>query len=60
MSKLPDSMYDYRYELPLAEIMDVCMMCFKEIFKGETYYYFDGDVICKDCLKDYIKEHSVK
>ena len=47
MSNLPDSMYDYRYELPLAKIVGVCMMCF-------------GDVICKDCLKDYIKEHSVK
>jgi len=60
MSNLPDSMYDYRYEHKKAEVVDICMVCNREIYEGETYYCFDDDVICKDCLKDYIKEHCVE
>ena len=60
MSNLPDNMYDYRYEHKKAEVVDICMVCNREIYEGESYYDFAGDVVCNDCLKDYIKEHSVK
>jgi superfamily II helicase len=60
MSKLPDSMYDYRYELPLAKVVDVCKVCNRYIFEGESYYDFAGDVVCKDCSRDYVKEHKTR
>jgi len=60
MSNLPDSMYDYRYEQEKAEVLDVCLVCQRDILKGESYYDFAGDVVCNDCLKDYVKEHKTR
>lgn len=55
MSNLPDSMYDYRYEQEKAEVVDICMVCNREIYEGESYYDFSGDIVCEDCLSDYVK-----
>lgn len=60
MAKLTDSMYDYRPEQPPAEVLDVCMVCNRYIFEGESYYDFSGDIVCKDCLSNYVKEHKTR
>lgn len=60
MKVLAESMYDYRYEHKKAEVVDICMVCNREIYEGESYYDFAGDVVCNDCLKDYIKEHKTR
>lgn len=53
-------MYDYRPEQPPAEVLDVCMVCNRYIFEGESYYDFSGDIVCKDCLSNYVKEHKTR
>ena len=60
MNGLPDSMYDYRHEQKKAEVVDVCMVCSRYIVEGESYYDFSGDIVCKDCLSDYVKEHKTR
>ncbi len=62
MKVLAESMYDYRYEHKKAEVVDICMVCNREIYEGESYYDFAGDVVCEDnaCLVDYIREHKTR
>ncbi|WP_139905648.1 hypothetical protein [Clostridium thermarum] len=60
MKDLPDSMYDYRHEHEKAEVVDVCMICNRYILDGESYYDFAGDVVCEDCLNDYVKDHKTR
>ena len=28
-----------------------------DIYEDEYFYDFDGDVVCADCMEDYVKEH---
>ena len=60
MANLTDSMYDYRYEHKKAEVVDDCKICNRYIFEGESYYDFSGDIVCEDCLSDYVKEHKTR
>ena len=32
-----------------------CEMCGGEIYRGEAYYYINGDAVCRDCLADYAR-----
>ena len=34
-----------------------CERCSNEIYRGEYYYDFDGDIVCEDCEPQYVKEH---
>jgi hypothetical protein len=60
MANLTDSMYDYRHEQSKAEVVDICMVCSRYIVEGESYYDFSGDIVCEDCLSDYVKEHKTR
>lgn len=51
---LPDTMYDYRPEQPQAIEVDRCSQCGRSIFQGEEYYDFGGEVVCEECLDEYI------
>lgn len=31
-----------------------CDACDTEIQVGEDYYNFDGDIICEDCMREYV------
>lgn len=33
-----------------------CAYCHREI-RQDTYYMIDKDVVCPDCLEDYLNEH---
>ena len=37
----------------------VCRCHFKgcDIYEEEYFYDFDGDIVCSDCMEDYVKEH---
>ncbi|SHI91143.1 hypothetical protein SAMN05444401_1761 [Clostridium amylolyticum] len=52
---LPDSMYDYRPEQPQSIEVDRCLQCGNGIFTGEEYYNFNGEVVCEECLDEYIR-----
>lgn len=56
MSNLPDCCYEYRYEAPEAEVIDVCSDCDCDIHIGEEYYDINGLILCEDCLNHYKKE----
>ncbi|MCR1933558.1 hypothetical protein NSA27_02425 [Clostridium tepidum] len=56
MDNLPDCCYDYRYEAPSAKIVDICNICGNNIYEGEEYYDFHGDIVCYDCSDEYIRE----
>ena len=30
-----------------------CALCGGEIYRGEAYYYINGQTVCWDCLADY-------
>lgn len=49
-----DSMYDHRYERPLAMVVDACTECGEDIYEGETYYTFGVVNVCEDCIDDYV------
>lgn len=34
-----------------------CDSCGSDIYEGDYFYDFDGDIICADCMEDYVKEH---
>lgn len=34
-----------------------CEMCEAEIYEGNDYYDFEGDIVCEDCQREYVKEH---
>lgn len=36
-------------------IVDVCCVCKEDIYAGETYFDFDGDMVHEDCASDYIR-----
>lgn len=50
MSKLSDSMYDYRYDRKRAQIVDKCVECGTSIYEGEEYYDINGLILCGECL----------
>ena len=37
-------------------VFKTCDMCGGEIYEGDEYYDFDDEVICEDCLMDYVNE----
>lgn len=34
-----------------------CDSCGSDIYEGDYFYYFDGDIICADCMEYYVNEH---
>ena len=34
-----------------------CNECGGDIYEGNDYYNFDGDIVCEDCQRDYVREH---
>lgn len=42
---------------PMHRPVCYCGECEVGIYEGTDYYDFDGDIVCEDCHRDYIKEH---
>ena len=44
---------------PEPKYMTVCRCdsCGSDIYECDYFYYFDGDIICADCMEDYVNEH---
>lgn len=57
MNDIPDCMYDYRREEPPAKIVDVCDFCGGNIYEGEEYYDFNGDIRCELCVDEYVEHY---
>lgn len=55
MSKLPETMYDYRHENPTAKQIGVCNCCGWGIYIGDTYYEKDEKKTCEDCMNEFKK-----
>ncbi len=34
-----------------------CDACDAEILIGEEYFDFDGDIVCEDCERDYVRKN---
>lgn len=34
-----------------------CESCSSDIYEGDYFYDFDGDIICADCMEEYVNEH---
>lgn len=43
-----------------AEVFDYCGECHTEIFEGDEYYEFDDNVICDDCMIDFVRKNHRK
>lgn len=35
----------------------ICDSCCSDIYEGDYFYDFDGDIICADCMEEYVNEH---
>lgn len=55
MSKLPESMYDYRYENPEPKQIGACSGCGCGIYVGDDYYQIDNKAYCEDCKNKFKK-----
>lgn len=55
MSELPETMYDYRHENPVAKQIGICGYCGLSIYVGDTYYEKDKKKTCEDCMNEYKK-----
>lgn len=44
---------DYEQESNLK-----CCECGNDIYPGEEYYDFDGDIFCEDHAKEWLEEHK--
>lgn len=38
------------------ESVYICGWCGSDIYAGDTYYDFDGERVCEDCVNDCKKE----
>lgn len=38
---------------PYEAVVAACGLCGGEIYRGEAYYYLNGQAICRDCLTDF-------
>ena len=34
-----------------------CGECERDIYPGEEYFDFDGDIVCEDCERDYVRKN---
>lgn len=50
----PETMYDYRHEHPKRMEADKCSICGASIYVGDTYYSFNGEIVCEDSLDEYV------
>lgn len=57
MSNIPDCMYDYRREEPKAKIVEQCDFCGGNIYEGEEYYDFNGEIRCEFCVDEYVEHY---
>lgn len=53
---LPNCIYDYRYEYDYAKVIGHCKNCGNDIHEGEKRWNVFGNVICDDCIDDFIAE----
>lgn len=53
MSRLAESMYDYRYERKEPKTVDTCSDCGCYIYFGEEYYDVGGKIFCEECMDSY-------
>ncbi|MGL5676818.1 MAG: hypothetical protein ACRDDX_10425 [Cellulosilyticaceae bacterium] len=49
---------DYRLEQDEPTPLLICDGCCADIYLGESYYKIDGENICDDCLKEYMKRYK--
>ena len=42
---------------PMYRTVCRCDSCCSDIYEGDYFYDFDGDIICADCMEDYVNEH---
>lgn len=42
---------EWRAEKPILQ----CECCNSGIYEDESYYDVNGDIVCEDCLKDYMR-----
>ena len=42
---------------PMYKPVCRCDECGGEIYEGNYFYDFDGDIVCEDCKWDYVNEH---
>ena len=48
-----DSLWEEHYR-----VFARCCECGEEILAdGSTYYEFDGDIVCRGCVEDYVDNH---
>lgn len=38
------------------EVARICDICSSEICVGEEYYDFDDEIVCNNCVLDYVNE----
>lgn len=55
MSKLPETMYDYRPEREVLRAVDICSDCGYDIYFGQEYYDIHGKIFCEDCMSEHKK-----
>ena len=57
MAYLPEQ----RLEPPMPPEPDcICAACLGEIYGDEEVYRFDGRILCGDCLREEIKDLSIR
>lgn len=42
-----------------AAVLAVCTNCGGELYSGDTAYRSDGECICEDCMKDWLRSNQV-
>lgn len=48
------NLYDPNYQ---GEVMFMCMQCGRAIYTTERYYDMNDDLVCEDCIKEYLRLH---
>ena len=57
MAYLPEQ----RLEPPRPPEPDcICSVCLGELYGDEEVYLFDGRILCEDCLREEIKDLSIR
>lgn len=59
MSKLTESMYDYRHEREEPKPVSVCNSCKDKVYAGEEVYKINNEIYCEDCVRKVILEEEV-
>lgn len=57
MQQVDNILTNDAYWQPPYKVACRCQECECDIYEGGEYFDFDGDIVCEDCERDYVRKN---